>query len=225
MSAPGVKNAIRFSIRLIEKNTCLRFYESYHGQRIIFVEGRGYVIICISTQICYVHLSQCLLRCSSPIGRPSDDRSPRIRLSRFCRRAIPAHEIFHSLGRFHEQARPDRDKYVRIFLKNVRNPSKADSTVIISVKENIIIIIIATGYSHNFYKQRNADTQGVPYDFDSVMHYSATAFAKPGTKTIVPRDPNIDLASLGQRSHLSTWDMLQINIRYCPGCLHVQLLH
>lgn len=65
----------------------------------------------------------------------------------------------------------------------------------------------------------NSDSQGVPYDFDSLMQYSATAFAKPGgnVNTIVPIDPIIDPAILGQRTHLSTYDILQVNIRYCPS--------
>ena len=156
-----------------------------------------------------------IFRCSSPVGRPSGETSPRIRLARGCRRAIPAHEIFHALGRWHEQSRPDRDEYVWILLDNIRNPSQNKRTMKIF---NIQLLLYTTEYKHNFHTRPYSDTQGVPYDFDSLMHYRATAFAKPGKLTIIPKDPNIDLASLGQHSHLSTWDMLQINIRYCPGC-------
>ena len=79
------------------------------------------------------------------------------------------------------------------------------------------ILSISQGFARNFRIHANAEVQGVPYDFDSLMQYRATAFAKPGKRTIVPIDPKINPASLGQRSHLSTFDMLQVNIRYCPG--------
>ena len=35
-----------------------------------------------------------------------------------CVDAIPAHELLHVLGRYHEQARPDRDQYVVIHSQN-----------------------------------------------------------------------------------------------------------
>ena len=37
-----------------------------------------------------------------------------------CTDAVPAHEILHVLGRFHEQSRPDRDQYVVVHSQNIR---------------------------------------------------------------------------------------------------------
>lgn len=61
-----------------------------------------------------------ICRCSSPVGKRSGGRSNVIRLANGCGGLIPAHEIFHSLGRFHEQSRPDRDYYVKIITKNIK---------------------------------------------------------------------------------------------------------
>lgn len=47
-----------------------------------------------------------------------------------------------------------------------------------------------TEHKHNFQKKSNEETEtfGLPYDFDSLMHYPNDAFAKPGTNlTIVSK--------------------------------------
>ncbi|KAB7494434.1 Zinc metalloproteinase nas-13 [Armadillidium nasatum] len=76
------------------------------------------------------------------------------------------HELYHALGFFHEQSRPDRDKYVTINHNNIQS-----------------------GKEHNFEKY-NTDfvtTFGVNYDYSSVMHYHSTAFSKNGKRTIVTK--------------------------------------
>ena len=55
-----------------------------------------------------------------------------------CTSLIPVHEIFHALGRWHEQSRPDRDNFITINLNNV-SPSKLLLLVII-LAINIILI-------------------------------------------------------------------------------------
>ena len=61
-----------------------------------------------------------------------------------------------------------------------------------------------------------ASTQGVPYDFKSVMHFDPTAFSCNGDDTIVHSDPDT-------RTHFGISilpdikDYFHINILYCDG--------
>ena len=60
--------------------------------------------------------------------------------------------------------------------------------------------------------------QGIPYDFDSIMHYGAYDFAIDNNVPVIqPQDSSISVSRLGQRSRLSPYDIMQVNIRYCPG--------
>ncbi|XP_001953566.2 low choriolytic enzyme [Drosophila ananassae] len=103
------------------------------------------------------------------------------------------HEALHLLGLFHEQSRPDRDEYVQIDFDNI--PEK---------------------YWWQFKTMDDTTTYNLPYDYDSVMHYSKNAFAKdPSKPTIralvggkaVERD-------MGQRRGPSEGDWTKIRIMY-----------
>ena len=76
-----------------------------------------------------------------------------------------------------------------------------------------------SGRENNFVKTdpRLVTTQGVPYDYRSIMHYSARAFSRNGQPTIVPRDNNVPLSALGQRESLTVHDLLHATELYCPG--------
>lgn len=101
------------------------------------------------------------------------------------------HELGHALGLFHEQERPDRDKFIRI---NVQN--------------------IVDGYASQFDLDPSirATTGGVPYDCHSVMHYPPWAFAKPGTVTISPLVA--DCTDIGTATKLSPIDVDTVNQMY-----------
>jgi len=54
-----------------------------------------------------------------------------------------------------------------------------------------------------------------PYDYDSIMHYKETSFAKDMDKPTIT--PKLQGAKIGQRDHLSTIDIRMIQLLY--GCV------
>lgn len=104
----------------------------------------------------------------------------------------PIHEFMHALGFFHEHTRYDRDEFVKIKFEN-----------------------IGRGRENNFVKddEKKTTTFGIPYDFNSVMHYSARAFSKNSKKTIVPRAWRRGLR-MGQRFRFSPLDVDKVNVAY-----------
>ncbi|MDE1463641.1 M12 family metallopeptidase [Spartinivicinus poritis] len=106
---------------------------------------------------------------------------------------IIAHEFLHALGFYHEQSRADRDNYVTIHWNNIQS-----------------------GMEGNFRKA-DTDLKVGPYDYYSVMHYSAYAFSKNRRPTITPKDPNVPADKLGNRSGLSDKDVVGVNYLYPDG--------
>ncbi|XP_063979523.1 protein tolkin [Diachasmimorpha longicaudata] len=113
---------------------------------------------------------------------------------------IVVHELGHVVGFWHEHTRPDRDRHVQI------------------IRDNIM-----TGQEYNFNKLTNeeVDSLGLPYDYDSIMHYAKNTFSK-GTylDTILPME-NIGKKrpEIGQRIRLSEGDIAQTNLLYkCHKC-------
>ncbi|CAG7815354.1 unnamed protein product [Allacma fusca] len=140
--------------------------------------------------------------CSSQVGRQGGRRGQAVTLSRdggCVAKGTAIHELVHVIGFWHEQSRTDRDNYVVVKLSNVPEEKR-----------------------HNFDKYTTQDVNdfGVPYDYNSVMHYPDRAFISTEAlqhheKTIVPRDPR---AHIGQRKYLSKLDAEKINRMYqCPG--------
>ena len=101
------------------------------------------------------------------------------------------HEIGHTVGLWHEQSRRDRDQYVTIHYDNIK-----------------------PGQVHNF-DQHVSDGQDIGvYDYSSIMHYEANAFAIDATKpTITTKPPGIPI---GQRRGLSRGDIEAVRAMY-PG--------
>ncbi|BFZ15692.1 hypothetical protein BsWGS_18731 [Bradybaena similaris] len=131
--------------------------------------------------------------CHSQIGMWKTGKQD-VFLEKYCRvKGTIAHEIGHVIGFVHEQNRPDRDDYVVI------------------KKENII-----SNYTDNFikYSFSNVSTNDLPYDYNSIMHYGAHAFAKTGGLfTIVTKDKAFQNV-IGQREKLSYYDIQHANLMY-----------
>ncbi|KAM7071292.1 meprin A subunit beta [Acridotheres tristis] len=108
------------------------------------------------------------------------------------------HEFLHALGFWHEQSRSDRDDYVTIVWDRIQS-----------------------GKEHNFnkYDDKTSDSLNVPYDYNSVMHYSKTAFRNGTEPTIITNIPDF-LDVIGQRMDFSEYDLQKLNQLYnCTSSL------
>ncbi|XP_026725953.1 seminal metalloprotease 1-like [Trichoplusia ni] len=129
--------------------------------------------------------------CSSNVGFKSSGQQV-MQLGRGCfKHGTIVHEMLHTLGFFHMQCTYNRDDYVTIVWENIK-----------------------PGREHNFkkYGKDVINDFDVPYDYDSVMHYPATAFSAHKEKTIIPIKENVEI---GQRVGLSEGDILKLNRMYC----------
>lgn len=101
-----------------------------------------------------------------------------------------SHELIHAIGYFHEQSRTDRDDFVTINWGNI--PSDV-------------------AYNFDKFSPGEVDAHGVEYDYSSIMHYDAYAFAiDRNVPTIIPHNSG---ATLGN-DRLTDKDMAKINRMY-----------
>lgn len=111
-----------------------------------------------------------------------------------------------SVGFWHEHTRPDRENHVVIERGNILN-----------------------GQEYNFNKLTSEDVNslGLPYDYESIMHYARNTFSK-GTylDTILPVEvKGKKRPEIGQRLRLSDGDIAQANLLYkCPSKCGICLL-
>ena len=112
-----------------------------------------------------------------------------IGLASGCSTGTTIHEIGHALGLWHEQSREDRDRHIKIHWDNIKSD-----------------------HVHNFNQHINDGDDHGPYDYASIMHYHAKAFAKDRNKpTITPIDSE---KRIGQRQGLSAGDIATIRTLY-----------
>ena len=152
-------------------------------------------IISSSTQNCvrfvehsnktdYIYITR-ELACNFNVGR--DGGRQIVSFMRGCLEEIGAiqHELLHVLGFYHEHSRADRDDYVWINWKNIRLSAIED-----------------------FQIQTDADSLGLPYDYNSVLHYPWNAFAINDSLPTILGKKMPEGKQIGQKSNLSQLDIL-----------------
>jgi len=126
----------------------------------------------------------------SPLGRKGGEQILYITRQSDVKTII--HELLHSLGFWHEQSRYDRDQHVVIDTMNVIPDQR-----------------------HNFQIEPGTPTSG--YDYNSIMHYPANAFAIDKKKPTIrcKNGNNVYDCTLGVSSHyFSDKDIAGINTAY-----------
>ena len=107
---------------------------------------------------------------------------------------IVRHEFLHVFGLQHTQTRRDRDMYVTVDEKNIKNDQL-----------------------DQYEKCMDCDTLKAPYECNSIMHYDDTSNAKnPRKKTMTPVDKNT--CKINPGNDLTNWDWkLLRKAANCPG--------
>ncbi|XP_050503211.1 zinc metalloproteinase nas-1-like [Diabrotica virgifera virgifera] len=137
--------------------------------------------------------------CCSELGKlPSGSRPSVITLGPSCFHEDVAgtviHEFMHLIGFYHEFVRSDRDNYIEVTPLNILPKHRKE------------------------FKIESGNTFNIPYDYDSIMHYSVyQAAIQYPLKSFVAKDKSVMESRMGQICGFSKGDITKINIVYnCP---------
>ena len=82
---------------------------------------------------------------------------------------------------------------------------------------------ICTDAEKYFEMEQQAISQGLPYDYESVMHFRHNEFSLDNqSSTLVPKKERISLESLGRSLAGTDLDYLHLNLLYCDGKIFVK---
>ncbi|OWA54729.1 putative Zinc metalloproteinase nas-14 [Hypsibius exemplaris] len=148
----------------------------------------------------YIYIAQIIgAGCSSWVGRQNRGRQL-LNLESGCwTKSTIQHELMHALGFFHEHARADRDEYVEIVSAHIQR-----------------------GEEDNFrsWDNNTITAFGLPYDFDSILHYPSHLFARTNPVSGVTVGPTIRVRAkyagktFGLQTGLSGIDIRKIKLMY-----------
>lgn len=142
-----------------EVSSILGAMQDYHNKTC--VRFRPYV----KTDQSWIDFRQDWPGCWSSVGMRMEGQIVNLGSEKCRQHGVITHEIMHAIGFYHQQSAADRDDFIKIHWDNIRR-----------------------GREHNFnkYNESVVSNFDVPYDYESVMHYSARAFSRNGNITIEP---------------------------------------
>ncbi|KAL1485289.1 hypothetical protein MTO96_032051 [Rhipicephalus appendiculatus] len=103
-------------------------------------------------------------------------------------RGTITHELMHAIGFFHEHSRPDRDKYIDVFLENVKPGFEGQFTKVNIPKSRLI----------------------TDFDYKSIMLYGSTAFAIDKESPTMLKKDGGKLQEVHDKYLMSGLDMLAL---------------
>ncbi len=159
---------------LYKQRSCVRFVFFIKQKKTTSGSSRemGKLEMLAKLATSYYNIILFLQRCYSNVGRIGGRQD--ISIGDGCQDIlIFIHEMFHALGRWHEQSRPDRNQFVTILFKNVEPGSQVlvftsvvlhvllvvqISTQPLATKTTALLLYLLTGQEHNFRKVNSATT-------------------------------------------------------------------
>ncbi|MFM9994239.1 MAG: M12 family metallopeptidase [Phycisphaerales bacterium] len=112
---------------------------------------------------------------------------------------VICHELYHALGFWHEQSRPDRNTFITVNTANICGSGSSSACI----ASQCCLCNACGSCLSNFSIHTGTLIYGA-YDFDSFMHYGPFDFSCNGMATITVNPPYT--ATIGQRDHFSYYD-------------------